>query len=240
MIKLTKHNKWRFDCLKFWKKISFWTFDSTLKGSLCSSFKKWHNFTKLSINACENIYKGSKAFTIMNEVQQIKATTVIECIIDFIIDLNLQKFLSCHQNYSENRWDFGHSKWPCSSFVVPACYEWYPPWFLSDYAECWSHKGQTWELLFSKKYYRRSMCGLYGSQHWKSILYGNNLRINLCLDKASALETWVDSAEQVLQALAKISSTCYTNVCSTYRYKHSLCSTCLCILYSLRRLKTHE
>lgn len=131
----------------------------------------------------------------MNEVQQIKATTVIECIIDFIIDLNLQKFLSCHQNYSENRWDFGHSKWPCSSFVVPACYEWYPPWFLSDYAECWSHKGQTWELLFSKKHYRRSMCGLYGSQHWKSILYGNNLRINLCLDKASALETRVDSAQ---------------------------------------------
>lgn len=156
-----------------------------LKGSHCSSFQKWYNFTKLNGKSYENNYQG----IFYNEVQQIKATTVNECIIYFIIDLILQKFLPCHQNYSKNRWDFSNSKWPCSSLVVPACYEWYPPWFLSDYVECWSHKRQTWKLLFFKKYYRRSMCGLYGSQHWKSILYGDILRINLCLDIASALET---------------------------------------------------
>lgn len=110
----------------------------------------------------------------------------------------MQKFLSCHQNNSENRWDLGNSKWPCSSFVVPACYEWYSPWFLSDYVECWYHKGQTWKCFISKKYYRRSMCGLYGCKHWKSILHGNVLRINLCFDQVSALETPVGSAKRVL------------------------------------------
>lgn len=110
----------------------------------------------------------------------------------------MQKFLSCHQNNSENRWDLGNSKWPCSSFVVPACYEWYSPWFLSDYVECWYHKGQAWKCFFSKKYYRRSMCGLYGCKHWKSILHGNVLRINLCFDQVSALETPVGSAKRVL------------------------------------------